>query len=1211
MSSNVVRFTFLIFGLLRAITAQTSSLDSVDLLFGTRSAGRTLGQHAGLTPSVCEPFGAVHWSPMTRVSEFGRVCFDIDDTHLLGLTGTRQMAIWMGEWGQFSFLPSVGEGIPPCDFSSRRLQLKKESCRYTPYEGRVVAGGVTTEWTGSSHAAIYRITFPAGQSPRIVVDASRDFVHAADWLKKAFDLVPADGGVSVGSDGRSLSAWNTDIQDRGRSPRLPNFRVHLKMEFSEPFVACGTFVGGERRCADGYRKTVVAAGSKVCAGDRSGAYVTFEPSAKGPKTILVRLGVSLIDDAQAEANLRTAIDGWDYAAVRDRLKAKWEKRLSSVSVSTARPEVRKLFYTALYRTMLHPRNIGEGGRHYSAFDDRVHEGGDAYTGFSLWDTYRAAHPLMTLVSPDKVDGMMQSLLNAYREGGWLPKYPNPGYTGVMVGSPAEIVLAEAVAKGFTGFDRKLAYESVKHNATVPAANDLAVDWDSGEKWTGHPEARAGLTRYQTIGYVACDETCESVSRTQDFGMDDFAAATLAEAVGERTDAAWFRDRMHSWTNLWHAGKKQMLPRNVRGEWVPVGDAKSPYTEMSAEQAIWCVPHDVDLACRLLGGPAEMERRLDRFYARDFTMRWDGLTVHNNEPSHHVPYYYNVIGRPDKCARTVRHILENCYWDTPVYEEGNDDCGQLSAWYVLSALGFYPLNPPDCTYEIGSPIVDAAEIRFGPPLRSTTFHIRTVNQSKENVYVKSVKLNGRELSPRRLRHADILAGGELVFEMSPTGDADMTFARRKGVRGWNVFVDGRELPLQTCRAKVLGDYQFGSFEVKGGEKVVVTTPNGNVESWTAEKPFRRIFDPDHRKSVLLLFGDKPETDTPDRNDPKVRWFGPGEHYAGGIELTDGETLYLSRGAVVHGSVYAHGKDITVAGPGTLTGVDWEKCKGPYTFFTYFNCCTNLVIRGVTLTEPYHWTLAVQQSRKVLIDGVRLCCGNILNDDGIDLMNSSEVTIRDAFVRTQDDAIAIKGMDPRPREQRAPCEDILVENSTLWVDHANVFRIGYESNASCFRRITVRNVEVHAYSPMCLPFTHQWAHAVVWLQPSNGLKISDVLFDGLRVRSDGTDMPLVIAEPRVTETFFTGTGANPYDGQAKFEKYTTGGSVDGVVFRNCSVEGRRGVFKGAVYLNGRSGREAVRNVRFVGCARFGEPISAQSSDVHVGRFAEAEFEEVDER
>ena len=409
---------------------------------------------------------------------------------------------------------------------------------------------------------------------------------------------------------------------------------------------------------------------------------------------------------------------------------------------------------------------------------------------------------------------------------------------------------------------------------------------------------------------------------------------------------------------------------------------------------------------------------------------------------------------------------------------------------------------------------------------------------------------------------------------------------------------------TFPAEVLAPYSVGSFEARGGERVVVTAPDGKVERFVAEGPFRRIFDPDGRRSVLLLFGDAPETCVPDRNDPKVKWFGPGEHHAGGITLGDGETLYLERGAVVHGALHASGRDITVAGRGVLTGADYQKCAGPFLFFTHFDRCTNLVVRGVTLAEPYFWTLALSQCRKALVEDVRICAGNILNDDGIDIVNSSEVTVRNAFIRTQDDAIAVKGVDFRPPAERLPCEDVLVEDCTLWVDRANVFRIGYESNASAFRRLAFRNIYVHAYSEKCRPVGHKWANAIVWLQPSNGLRISDVLFEDVRVRSDGTDMPLVIAEPRLTRCFEPGSG-DPCSGKANYECYTSGGCVEGVTFRRLAVDGERGAFRGVVHARGRSPSEYVAGLRFEDCTRFGAPLAASSPGVEVGEFAEARF------
>lgn len=416
-------------------------------------------------------------------------------------------------------------------------------------------------------------------------------------------------------------------------------------------------------------------------------------------------------------------------------------------------------------------------------------------------------------------------------------------------------------------------------------------------------------------------------------------------------------------------------------------------------------------------------------------------------------------------------------------------------------------------------------------------------------------------------------------------------------GWQVSVNGRPVAVRSSRA-VEGRFFFASFEIGGRSHVVVTAPDGRIERFEAVGPFRRVFKPTGRRDALALFGDRPDANIPDRNSPKVKWFGPGEHQAGAIRLTDGETLYLAPGAVVHGALYATGRDVTVTGRGILTGVDYPRCKGPFFFFTTFSGCTNLVIRGVTLTEPYHWTLALNQCENVLIEDVRICAGNMLNDDAIDPMNCRNVTIRGTFARAQDDIIALKGMDPRPRDRRTPCDNFLIEDCTFWTDKANVFRIGYECNAPYFRNFTARNIDVVGYSMWNRPAEHEWPNAVFFLQPSNGLLIENFLFEDIRVDSDGNDNLLVLVEPRVCGCFFPDGVGNPYETTSYIDKYTTGGSVNGVVFRNVSVNGVRGMWKGPIVVRGRGTEESVKNIVFENVSSFGERVTAASSQVVLG-------------
>ena len=471
----------------------------------------------------------------------------------------------------------------------------------------------------------------------------------------------------------------------------------------------------------------------------------------------LQVGVSLISLDQARRNLAAEIGGKTFEAVVAETKAAWQRYFDRIEID-APEDVKTIFCTGLFHTLLYPRQIDEQGRYYSAFDDKVHEG-TMYSCYSLWDTYRAEHPWLTLVAPERVDGMMQALLEMYREGGWLPKWPNPSYTGIMIGAPAEVVLAEAYAKGFRGFDLKLAYEAVRKNATVPQAGDDACDWRDRGEFGRTPETRGGLASYMKRGYVACDLTRESVSRTQDFCLDDCAAAI---------DAAFFRARARNYTNLWNAAASAFLPRRADGSFVPREKLRntSDYCEQSPETGVWAVPFDTDGLVALMGGKETAVKRLDEFFDTLFWVPERGnRSIHGNEPSHHCAYLYNRFGAPEKTQRRVREILTRAYSTNRKGFDGNEDCGQMSAWYILSALGFYPLDPASGEYELGSPLVRGAKLRIGAPYPPATLEIRVKNYAPDRWRVARVTLNGRELKEWRVRHADLVKGGVLEYEMS--------------------------------------------------------------------------------------------------------------------------------------------------------------------------------------------------------------------------------------------------------------------------------------------------------------------------------------------------------------------------------------------------------------------------------------------------------------
>lgn len=694
------------------------NLDYVNPLIGTKGEG---SQYGGMMPMAGVPFGSAQWVPMTRLTEVGILSYNESDSLLLGYIAARQPAIWMGEWGQVSFQPRLD--APVLDYGGRGQEIEEQV--YTPYRGHVCAGGISTDYAALDHASVFEFSDAA----HLVIDASR-ITHKAQS-----DPNPHPGHIEFAKDGRSAYGWNEDRFDAHHTSPKPNFKGYFYMEFSRPFVDSGVTGDGE---------------------DETQGFVTFKESGK---PLTVRVGLSLISVEQARENLRLEVGRKSVAQVSAAAKKRWEEKFAVLDIK-ASDDIKTIFYTGLYHAMLYPRRIDEYGRYYSAFDDSIHEG-VMYNCWSMWDTYRAEHPLLTLIAPERIDDMMQSLVEMYHEGGWLPKWPNPSYTGIMIGSPAETILAEAWTKGFRGFDLDEAYAAVKKNATVPQSTDHDFDWRDRGCFGDTPETRGGLDNYQSIGYVAGDETRESVSRTQDFGLQDLAAAVLADATGHSDDAEYFRARSYNYKNLWNAEQGMFLPRTVSGEWME--PTRYQYCECTQYTAMWCVPYDVDGVVELMGGRDVYEQRLDEFFDVWFWKPERGnKSIHGNETSHHIAYLYNRIGVPEKTQFRVREIMSRSYSTNRKGFDGNEDCGQMSAWYILSSMGLYMMNPADGWYDIGSPCVDEATLKIGAPYAPAVLHVTTEGQGSDKYKVSKVTFNGREIADWRIHHSDLIKGGELHF-----------------------------------------------------------------------------------------------------------------------------------------------------------------------------------------------------------------------------------------------------------------------------------------------------------------------------------------------------------------------------------------------------------------------------------------------------------------
>lgn len=706
----------------------SSPVDWVNTYIGTGSDGAGGSDYGGTMPLVTTPFGTTNWTAQTRENSISVSSYAFEDHTISGFIGTHQPAIWMGDYGYVTLIPEV-DAIKTAQHD-RGLPFARSDEVTTPYYYSVLldAGGgrrIRAEITATDHCGLLRFTFPAKARPSVVVEATRF-------------LTP--GHVHVDPAAREITGDNPDRMDAHLSNVvLPHFKGYFVVQFRTAFRSHGVYLGKE-----------LHPGLGTAAGPSAGAYTSFAPGGAGT-VIEVKVGTSFISLEQARRNLHLELPGWDFERQRAALKDTWNGKLGALSVEGASDEQRHIFYTGLYHALLYPKLFSEHGRYYSAFDDRVHRG-VSYTAFSLWDTFRAENSLLTLLAPERVDGMVQALLQDYREGGWMPKWPNPSYTNIMIATHADSVVAEAINKGFHGFDYRLAYQAVRKDAMTPPDGDTTRDWHDRQAHVPY-EARAGLTWYKKLGYVAADKTAESASSTLEDTYDDYAVAQVARAVGRQDDYRFFIERSHNYRNLYNPATGFMQARNADGSWA---DPDAGWTEGDKWVYTYSVLHDVPGLMALMGGADKYNSTLDEHFRGDHNH-------HDNEPSHHYGYLYDFSGQPWKTQARVRQIARDYYTDTPNGIAGNEDCGQMSAWYIFTAMGFYPLNPASGDYMIGSPLFSRVTLTLPGGRR---FVVAAPHNSATNLYIQSARLNGQPLAAPLITWRDIQAGGVLEFDMGP-------------------------------------------------------------------------------------------------------------------------------------------------------------------------------------------------------------------------------------------------------------------------------------------------------------------------------------------------------------------------------------------------------------------------------------------------------------
>lgn len=704
-------------------------------------------------PGAARPFSVMRLSPdtdgfigaLTGEKALNTSGYYYGDDKIIGFSHTRLSGTGATDGGHFRVIPGDGYKTAQKYFSGHYIPFSHKDEKAFPgyYAVKLKDPDALAEFTVTERAGIHRYTFKKHVRPFLLIDVSStlgDRKTKEGWVK----VLPGNREVEG-----AIRAFGTF------GGRYGGEKIYFFARFSEPFDYYGT-----------WKDSVITDYRAEATGDKVGAAFAYDPVQK-PFTIEVRLAVSHVSTANARQNLDAETAGKSFEKVLEKAKQAWEEKLSLIKIRNSTPDQRVIFYTALYRCFLMPTLFQDVNGDYMGFDKKVHNDstGRYYTDLSLWDTFRTLHPLYTLIAPEEQLDMVRSLIKMKEQGGGLPRWPSGyGYTGSMLGSPADMVIAETWLKGIRDFDVETAFEGMKAIATGPPPK--------GSAYSG----RRGIAGYLKYGYCPSDLMDEAVSKTLEYAWADQSISSLAGALGKDEDAKRFETHAKYYRNTWNPETKYFQPKDTKGvffepfkplllTYLDLDDKYTDdYVEGSALQWRWCVPQDPEGLVELFGSREYFVEQLHDFFAKADPARGTfspgSYYWHGNEPDMHAAYLFNVAGRPDLTQKWVRWILENKYGTDPGGLDGNDDGATLSAWYILSAMGFYPLAGSD-RYELGAPLFERVDVNVG----NGKLEIIAKNFSPENIYVKKVWLNDTLLDRTWIRHSEIAHGGELMFEMT--------------------------------------------------------------------------------------------------------------------------------------------------------------------------------------------------------------------------------------------------------------------------------------------------------------------------------------------------------------------------------------------------------------------------------------------------------------
>ena len=703
-------------------TAATDYTQYVNTFIGAADNGHTF-------PGACRPFGMIQTSPVTGAVGW-RYCSEYvyEDSVIWGFTQTHLNGTGCMDLGDILVMPVTGNRHRAWDGYRSSFQKNSESATPGYYTVTLDEPGVKAELTATLHTALHRYTYNKADSASVLIDLQ----HGPAWNEKQYHSLVKACDVK----------WENDSTLSGhvRNSVWVDQDYFFTLQFNRPVISAVDLPMGETE-----------------KGRRIVATFDLQPG----EEVLMKIAMSTTGVEGAKANMAAEQPGWDFEGTRKQAKDEWNSYLSRIEMEGT-PDEMTNFYTCFYHALIQPNEISDvDGKYRNAADSIVTAtGGKFYSTFSLWDTYRAAHPFYTMIVPERVDGFVNSLIDQAEVQGFLPIWGLWGKENYcMIANHGVSVVAEAYAKGFKGFDAERAFQAIKQTQTV--SHKLKSNWED----------------YMKYGYFPTDLTAaESVSSTLESVYDDYAAADMARRMGKTEDAAYFSKRADFYKNLFDPTTKFMRPRKSDGTWKSPFDPTQAahaesnggdYTEGNAWQYTWHVQHDVPGLIALLGGEEAFTNKLDSLFTVELRTQLADVTglignyAHGNEPSHHVTYLYTLAGKPERTQELIRQIFDTQYRPAPDGLCGNDDCGQMSAWYMFSAMGFYPVNPVSGEYVFGAPQMPKFVLHLQD---GKTFTVLAEGLSKEHKYVESITLNGEPYTKNYITHEDIMKGGTLVYKM---------------------------------------------------------------------------------------------------------------------------------------------------------------------------------------------------------------------------------------------------------------------------------------------------------------------------------------------------------------------------------------------------------------------------------------------------------------